>query len=196
MGQRDDLLAGARKCIVERGYAHTTARDIVAASGGANLAAIGYHFGSKEALLNQAVLDSFDEWGDAVEAAMLKRAGGNPLDRLEAFLHGLLEGAASQRPNVIASVHAFAQAEYAPEIRTQLTQTYENARRDVAALLLDVEPDAVADDDARRLGSLVLGMINGLMLQWMLDPATAPNARDLAEAIRLVSGVNAPSAVG
>src|SRR5690606_38768776 len=51
MGQRQDLLAGAKRCIAEKGYSRTTARDIPAASG-ANLAAIGYHFGSKEALLN------------------------------------------------------------------------------------------------------------------------------------------------
>jgi AcrR family transcriptional regulator len=39
------------------GYARTTARDIVAASG-TNLASIGYHYGSTQALLNAAVVKS------------------------------------------------------------------------------------------------------------------------------------------
>jgi hypothetical protein len=39
-----------------RGYARTTARDLAAESG-ANLASIGYHFGSKEALLNEALAE-------------------------------------------------------------------------------------------------------------------------------------------
>lgn len=49
MGHREDLLEGAKRCLLEKGYARTTARDIGAASG-TNLASIGYHYGSKEAL--------------------------------------------------------------------------------------------------------------------------------------------------
>ena len=56
MGHREDLLEGAKKCLLEIGYANTTARDIVAASG-TNLASIGYHFGSKEALMTQAIIE-------------------------------------------------------------------------------------------------------------------------------------------
>ena len=33
MGNREDLLAAAKRCLYEKGYAHTTARDIAAASG-------------------------------------------------------------------------------------------------------------------------------------------------------------------
>jgi len=61
MGHREALLAGARQCLEEKGYARTTARDIAAAAN-ANLASIGYHFGSKEALLNEAILRACDEW--------------------------------------------------------------------------------------------------------------------------------------
>ena len=39
-------------CLREKGYAHTTARDIVAASS-TNLASIGYHYGSTKALLER-----------------------------------------------------------------------------------------------------------------------------------------------
>ena len=49
MGHKEDLLDGAKRMLLERGYANTTARDIVAASK-TNLASIGYHFGSKEQL--------------------------------------------------------------------------------------------------------------------------------------------------
>ena len=56
MGHKEDLLAGAKQCLREKGYANTTARDIVAASG-TNLASIGYHFGSKDALMTQAIIE-------------------------------------------------------------------------------------------------------------------------------------------
>src|ERR1043165_6580784 len=63
MGTRDDLLVAAKKCRAERGYAKTTVRDIVAASG-TNLAAVNYHFRTREALLHQAMAESV---ADAVD---------------------------------------------------------------------------------------------------------------------------------
>src|SRR5215218_1592676 len=84
MGHREDLLAGAKRCLFERGYAHTTARDIVAASG-TNLASIGYHFGSKEALLNAAMIGAIEEWGEEMERALTPDTApaAAPLDRFE-----------------------------------------------------------------------------------------------------------------
>ena len=49
MGNREDLFAGARQVILERGVAKATAREIANAAG-VSLAAIGYHFGSKDEL--------------------------------------------------------------------------------------------------------------------------------------------------
>src|ERR1700755_3308608 len=72
MSHREDLLDGAVACLREKGYAQTTARDIVAASG-TNLASIGYHYGSTRALLNAAVLTAMDDFG-----AEMARAIGEP----------------------------------------------------------------------------------------------------------------------
>lgn len=169
-------------CIAEKGYSRTTARDITAASG-ANLAAIGYHFGSKEALLNTAVLDSFDEWGTAIEAAMAASDDGDPIDRLERFLSGFLAGAAEHHRHTRVERQAFAEAEFVPEIREQLAATYDEARRSVAAMLLDVEPEAI-DSANLRLGSLALAIINGTALQLFIAPESTPSAADLASALK------------
>src|SRR3989442_906316 len=71
MGHREDLLTAARRLLEEKGYARTTARDLVAASG-TNLASIGYHFGSKEALLNEAIGEAVAEWTDQVGAMSME----------------------------------------------------------------------------------------------------------------------------
>lgn len=186
MGQRQDLLAGAKQCIAEKGYSRTTARDITAASG-ANLAAIGYHFGSKEALLNAAILESFDEWGTAIDQTELASAGADPVERLESFLAGFLSGSVQRRATIVASVQAFAEAEFVPEVREQLAETYEEARRSIAAILLGVDPDSV-DEAGRHLGSLVLAIINGTALQWLLDPAATSSAGDVTAALRSLVG--------
>ena len=86
MGHREDLLAGAVRCLREKGYARTTARDIVAASG-TNLASIGYHYGSTQALLNAAVFQAMEDFGAEIGQVMRADAGlgGPTLERLERF---------------------------------------------------------------------------------------------------------------
>ena len=62
------LIEAAKQLIGERGYAGTSVRDLVAASG-TNLAAVNYHFGTRDQLLTQAVLESFVEWTDRLGRA-------------------------------------------------------------------------------------------------------------------------------
>src|SRR5689334_24357699 len=83
MGNREDLLAGAKRCLLEKGYGRTTARDI-ASSAGVSLAAIGYHYGSKDALLTQAMMEAMGEWGD--ELGRVLAALGEETDPRERFV--------------------------------------------------------------------------------------------------------------
>jgi len=101
MGHKEDLLAGAKKCLREKGYANTTARDIVAASG-TNLASIGYHFGSKDALMTQAIVEMLGEWGEhfgAEPAASIPDYG----ERFEKHWRDLAAAVASDRQLSLAS---------------------------------------------------------------------------------------------
>src|SRR6516225_7400207 len=86
MGHREDLLAGAVRCLREKGYGRTTARDIVAASG-TNLASIGYHYGSTQALLNAAVFQAMEDFGAEIQQVMRADADppDAPLERFELF---------------------------------------------------------------------------------------------------------------
>jgi AcrR family transcriptional regulator len=185
MGNREALLAGAKRCIVEKGYAHTTARDIVAASG-TNLASIGYHFGSKDALLDAAILDSFDDWDEDIEAALADQPDGAPADRLAAFLDVLIDKVRTDRAMVAASVQWVAQIEFSATVRVQLAEAYVRARGGFAAMLLGVPEVEVDEDTARRVGSLGLALVNGVVLQALVDADRAPSGRDIAAALRAV----------
>jgi AcrR family transcriptional regulator len=186
MGNREALLAGAKRCIAEKGYAHTTARDIVAASG-TNLASIGYHFGSKDALLDAAILDWFNDWDDDVEAALRDQHDGSPVDRLAAFLDVVIGNTRTERALAAASLQWVAQIEFSDQVRGQLAETYARARREFAAMLLGVAEDEVDDDTARAVGSLGLALVNGVVLQALIDPERAPSGRDVAAAVRAVA---------
>lgn len=190
MGQKEQLLAGARACIVERGYANTTARDIANASG-AHLASIGYHFGSKDALMNAAVLEIIEEWGDRLTHADTL-GGGSPADRLERFLEGILAAGTHERRVLVASVQSYAQAEFVPELREQLRQVYNTARRDIAALVLGIERDTVSAEQAETVGSIALSLINGAVLQWLVDPADSRGASRIAAAVSALAPETSP----
>src|ERR1700733_16319009 len=108
MSHREDLLAGAVRCLREKGSAHPTARDIVAASG-TNLASIGYHYGSTKALLNAAVLKALDEFGEQMAQAMGTGAvaGETTLERFERFWAAVIDSFATNRPAWLGPLHLF-----------------------------------------------------------------------------------------
>jgi AcrR family transcriptional regulator len=187
MGHRERLLAGAKRCLYERGYGRTTARDIVAASG-TNLASIGYHFGSKEALLNAAMIEAIDEWGEEVGRILATDSDveGDPMERFEAVWTRLIESFEVHRPLLVASFEAFAPAQRSPELREQLADGQEEGRYGLAALFQKIDESTVDERAARTVGSFYVALLSGLIAQWLVDPARAPSGRDLAEGLRTI----------
>ncbi len=118
---KDRILDAAEVLIGERGPGETSLRDITAAAG-VNLAAVNYHFQSKEALLravverrvvplNQRRLDLLD----AAEAA----AGENPPDLgkvMEAFLFPPLEMLATSPRFVPLMARIYTEPQFVEEI--------------------------------------------------------------------------------
>ncbi|WNG29756.1 TetR/AcrR family transcriptional regulator [Cystobacter fuscus] len=186
MGNREDLLAGARRCLYEKGYARTTARDIVAAAG-TSLAAIGYHFKSTEALLNAALLQTCEEWGEEVRRALAAEdlSEATFLERFEAIWKRAFESFDTHRRMVSASIEAYASAGHVPEVREQLAAGMEAGRVQLARMFQDL--DATADRKAWAVGSFYQALLSGLLLQWLVDPERAPSSKDLTDALRLIA---------
>ncbi|GAA4181075.1 TetR/AcrR family transcriptional regulator [Streptosporangium oxazolinicum] len=196
MGNREDLLAGARRCLVEKGWARTTIRDITAAAGGVSMAAIGYHFGSREALLNAALIEAIDEWGTETGRTLSGYAepGAGPAEQYEAMWERIIESFTAHRPLWIASLEALLQAEHYPELRQHLARGQREGRRGLAAILAGVEEDAVGDDMTRTLGAAQLALMSGVMTQWLLDPEQAPSAAQVVAGLRAIVAGTDPEA--
>src|SRR6059058_944226 len=111
---RDQLIEGTIECLQTKGYSRTTARDIAAAAD-ANLASIGYHFGSKEALLNEALIELFRQRNRHVGARMFADEG--PSEPLRKMFAAVSDVFAAPRPLFISFVEAVAQAARSPELR-------------------------------------------------------------------------------
>ena len=184
MGHREDLLAGARRCLEKRGYARTTARDLVAESG-TNLASIGYHFGSKEALLNEAISQSFQEWAERVrDLAVATEPGDDPLRMLGATWTAMLASFVEFRGLALAFTEAMAQVERQPTLRAQLADAYARARSSVAGMIAELTgiPDG---PEARTLASFQIAMCDGLLIQWLLDADAVPSGDQFIAALAL-----------
>ena len=188
MGHREDLLEGAKRCLYEKGYARTTARDIVAASG-TNLASIGYHYGSMEALLNAAMIEAIEEWGEEIERALAANSDPEaaPMERFEATWTRVIESFAAHRQLWVATIEATAQAERAPEVRTFLADAVQQGREGLAALFQNIDA-AVDEKGAWTIGSFYQALLSGVMVQWLIDPERAPSGHDLAQALRMILG--------
>jgi len=91
-----NLLAAARKLFAERGFRSTSVRDI-ANEAGSNVAAVNYHFGSKENLYREVFRGhkvAARERGAAAVEEILKETNGRPSVEsvLEAFARGSRKG--------------------------------------------------------------------------------------------------------
>ncbi|MGH3787063.1 MAG: TetR/AcrR family transcriptional regulator [Pseudonocardiaceae bacterium] len=183
MGHREALLDGARRCLLERGYARTTARDLVAASG-TNLASIGYHFGSKEALLNGAMQQCFDEYIEQIAQIVFADASATPLQRVQASWEALVNTFEQYRPLQVAFIEALAQAQRVPELRAQIAECYERLRATVADMVR-ASVQGLSDPTARHVASFLIAVYDGLQVQWLLDSQRAPTPGELMAALEI-----------
>ena len=206
MGHREDLLAGAVRCLREKGYAHTTARDIVAASG-TNLASIGYHYGSTKALLNAAVLAAMDEFGEEMARAIGEPDPGpgalesgalepgaleqSALERFERFWTRVIDSFQASSQVWLATFDIFTVAQRDPEVRAAVAEGLEDGRKLWARLLYRV--DDADEEKTRAIGSLHQALVSGVLVQWLIDPGRAPSPAELALGLQAIADQVAPA---
>ncbi|MEV6846908.1 TetR/AcrR family transcriptional regulator [Actinoplanes sp. NPDC051411] len=187
MGHREELLKGAKRALYEKGYARTTARDIVALSG-TNLGSIGYHYGSTEALMTAAMMSAMQEWGDQVAIAL-----GSPpedgVDPMVAFWRRVIDSINSHRALWLASVEVMIQAEHNPDLRAQLADGLEQGRSGMTALLTGRPEDQLDPETVRSLGSAQMALMSGVVTQWLTDPGHAPSAEQIVTGLKALAAL-------
>lgn len=81
---KEKIIRVTMDIIAEEGFHNTTVRKI-AARAGVNVAAISYHFGSKDAVINEALRAVTDQLKDTFK--LLQTNNSNPEDRLVVFVN-------------------------------------------------------------------------------------------------------------
>ena len=179
MGNREALLEAAVVCLRERGFGGTRARDL-AGTAGVSLGAIRYHFGSTEALLNAAIAESLRRWITGFQKTMAASAPNVSAGAASA-VDDLYELFGANRALFVGFVEAFAHAQRSEPARTQLAGYYEEFRGDIATAL-------GGGQDAESLASILIALVDGLGVQWLLDPARRPDADVLRRVVAGLAG--------
>jgi len=170
------LLAGATECLRRYGLKRTTSRAIAAAAG-ANLGAITYHFGSKDELVAQALLETVRGWL-APAMAILKR-DLDPAERLVAAVAELQRTLTEARDMLPVYLEALVSASRNDTLKRGVEELFTEVRsflsaqlreqRDAGQLPAWVEPDAFA--------MLLVATADGIGLHAAIEPdAVQPDA--------------------
>ncbi|MFF2850355.1 TetR/AcrR family transcriptional regulator [Streptomyces sp. NPDC058001] len=190
MGHREDLLEGAKRCLLEKGFMRTTARDIVKESG-TNLASIGYHYGSKDALVAQAFLALIEDVGDAfsqqflVDGASVAPAGS--FERFQEVWEQVLGTFPESRGIWALNLEFVLLSDRMPGVREVVVGAQSEGRKGLLPVFNgrpESELDAETIDTEGRFYQTIL---NGLVVQWLFDPASATSPGRLTEGLRRVA---------
>ncbi|WP_318201232.1 TetR/AcrR family transcriptional regulator [Streptomyces sp. SCL15-4] len=189
MGHREDLLEGAQRCLLRKGFLRTTARDIVKESG-TNLASIGYHYGSKDELLAQAYVALIEGVGERFAPAQAEEMTQPPgsLERFQEVWAAVIRTVPEARPIWLLSFELMFQDERLAEVRKLLAEAQEEGRTGLVALFSGVPEADLAPERGETEGRLYQTLLNGLMVQWLFDPDTATTAEQLTQGLRRVIG--------
>ena len=167
--RREQIIGAATAVFAEYGYAGGSVRTI-ADRIGVSPASLLQHFGSKEGLL-MAVLEDWDR--RTVEAQLTDVTGLDYFRRLPEVMaanisnRGLLElftTMAAEASSPTHPAHAFIQRRYTNNLATLAAHLQEAIEAgEIAALT-----PAAIDQEVR----LVTAVLDGIGLQWLLDPST------------------------
>lgn len=170
MGNREDLLEGARKAILERGLAKVTARDIATAAG-VSLAAIGYHFGSKDRLVTEALTEGVGSGiGDRMESAIRDAGDDRPLgETVGETWDGMVAILRGHREDMMLSMENLVRVARSEESGQYMADASEHALVDLAAALRETHTDLSAEQ-ARALAKLLFTLFQGIATLWLAAP--------------------------
>lgn len=194
---RTALLEAGIACLQDKGYADTTARDI-AGRAGVSLGAIGYHFGSTDELLHEALAEAVRRWLEPLIGLISTVPERVDPDRLAPAIESFLETFSANRPLVLSYFEALLRAEHAGGLRSTMAADFDALH---TAIKSGIEQLQARQPRSRRVdpdvaATMVMAMFDGLIVQWLVDPKRLPTGEEIAQtlqrAARLQSATRRP----
>jgi AcrR family transcriptional regulator len=166
---RNRLVEAARRCIAAKGLASTTARDITSEAD-VNLAAITYHFGSKDQLVAEALLEALRTW--LTPTLEVLSGSGDPAVRAQRGIQTLIATFNEHRDDAPAYLQALVEAPRMEPLHAGVVHLWTELRQLLAADIADMQQrgELAAWVDPDAMSSVLVAVANGLALQVTVDP--------------------------
>lgn len=177
-GTRSALLQATQRCVRDHGLSGTTSRRITEAAG-ANLAAITYHFGSKDELVGEAL---FADLSARIEPALAAFDNDvEPTQALATAVQLLVTEFERSRDDAVLYLEALMLAMRTGAHRDAVLSLYRDLAGRLTELVGRLRSEGVVPKwvEPKAAASLVLAIANGIAVQATLDP-DGPGAEDMA----------------
>ncbi|MFG2206258.1 TetR/AcrR family transcriptional regulator [Streptomyces sp. NPDC048638] len=155
------------------------------AASGADLASIGYHHGSQDALMSGGHrLQRGTGRGVGELPAVAESA--DPLERFAGAWGQVLRRIGSEREFIAAQVEVLGLLPCAAGLREALAEVLPEGGEGLVARFEGVPDTEVGAAAARVVGSFYQALLTGLTVRSLVQPEAMPSGRDPAEALRRV----------
>jgi AcrR family transcriptional regulator len=187
---RDRLIEGTLACLAELPLDQITSRAIAERSG-ANVASIGYHFGSKDGLISSAAVAGLDRWLTIVATQLHAINGDGTTERIRHAARIISSTREQHRGLARAYLVSIALAQHDDHVQATLAAGIRGARPALASVLgLDTGAGGA------EAAGLLLAMFHGLLLAEILDPGLAIEGDSVAKGLTRIAAevVSVPQA--
>jgi AcrR family transcriptional regulator len=185
LGTKEQLIQGTLLVLAERGLAGTSSREIARASG-VNLAGITYHFGSKDELVAQALLQAIRGWLEPALSA-LRQDAPPPLRMIGAVqaLQSAFEGAQDLLP---VYLEALVHAARTDALRQGVQEMFGELRGFLTAQIVELKTTGFlpAWVDPEAMATLLVATGDGLALHAAIQPNAVHHQAVAAQAMQLL----------
>jgi AcrR family transcriptional regulator len=171
--RRAHILRAAVRVFARQGY-HFTVMDDIALEAGVSKGALYLYFESRDKLLEAAFTEYMAQWD--VETKALLENDAPPLDRLRTLILLTLEMVAAD-PEIARALLDFWVAGLYDERQPHIDfKPYYAWYRTCIRQLLDeaITQGTVRPDLPPQAAAVLVGAIEGLILQWLVDPEAVP----------------------
>ncbi|HSQ71762.1 MAG TPA: TetR family transcriptional regulator, partial [Rubrivivax sp.] len=193
---RSGILDAAELLFQTQGVSGTSLQDIAAAAG-VTRGAVYWHFKDKGDVFNAMMARVCLPMEEAA-AGLAASEASPPLDRLRTHLRGILERVAADEQVRRVFQIATQKVEYVDEMAA-VRERHLQMRRDHLAVLQQLlraaqqRGDIVQAPPARQLAIGLHALVDGLIQNWMLDPASFPLRTVGSRAVEThLAGLSAP----
>ena len=172
---RRALIQATITAVAQNGFSGTTL-NVVALLAGVSRALVGFHFSSKEQLLDAALENALDTYDKSLKAA-LAILSNEPLAQISGYLNHDMHFAATHHELLSLWFAAWGEVRVTNKYRQSLLPIDHKYRDEIAALLKSLLQDA---NEAKRRATMLDAFIYGVWLECHIDPESF----DLAENLR------------